>query len=789
MKNLLLLGVSIAAIGLADAASAQTAPVEDDSVSAPENAGLEEITVTATRRARSANDVSIAISAMSEERIGDLKIESGLDVAKVTPGLFVSNAAAGQSLQYTIRGVTQSDFSDIFEGPIAVYYDDTYIPFLQGQVFGTFDMERIEVLKGPQGTQFGKNATGGLVHFIPKQPTQDLNGYMSLEYGRFDKVRGEAAISGGLSENISARLSLMYDRNSPYIKNVYPTGDLAHVFPPLRDQSKPFGQDQGFQETVGARLQLKGEFGDRLTVRLTGSVVSADMGTSPETSRDLTPIFNQFGQHVNTVFNPPGVPNFIGTLAPASPRTTSADFARRKLNFSDSYDVSAHIEYDFGGMKLNSISSYKHFKKDLVFDLDGGPANLFAGLSKNNSDSFSQELRLSGNLGDTEISTGLFYVTSVGHLKAGILGPGGSGFAGAVAGFSGQFGLATEGVDLLNVSRFKNTDYSGYVQADIPIAEKLTLSAGARLIHTEQEFDFVSHGFRNTNDFAGETDVIVLPNWQPPYSNKRNKTLWAGKAVLEYRPNSDLLIYGGYNRGVKAGAYNGKFPDFAPPLTPAEIAYQPETLHAYEGGFKADLFGRRLNLTGAAYYYNYKGYQTFTLSNASGIIFNNNAKTYGFEVSADFLLGNDFRGALSYSYTHAEVKDVQIAPAQNGGPAIHANVRPGFSPRHQATGNLIYTYPGDVFGGKVSARLVGSYISDFFDNIRNFDAQRIQGYFIADAGLKWKSNNGLEIGVDVKNLFNKSYVETSFDISTVCGCAQTFYSKPRWWSIRIAKSF
>src|SRR3546814_5505631 len=95
-------------------------------------------------------------------------------LVRLTPGVFVSNAAAGQSQQYSIRGVTQNDFNDIFEGPIAVYYDDTYVPSLQGQVFGTFDLERIEVLKGPQGTLFGKNATGGLVHFIPRKPTREI---------------------------------------------------------------------------------------------------------------------------------------------------------------------------------------------------------------------------------------------------------------------------------------------------------------------------------------------------------------------------------------------------------------------------------------------------------------------------------------------------------------------------------------------------------------------------------------------------------------------------------------
>jgi iron complex outermembrane receptor protein len=761
----------------------------EDSIAQAEAGGIADIVVTATRRARRANDISITINAVSQERIADLRIETGVDLAKNTPGLFVSNAAAGQALQYSIRGVTQSDFSDILEGPIAVYFDDTYIPFLQGQVFGTFDLERIEVLKGPQGTQFGKNATGGLVHFIPAKPTQNLEGFASIQYGRFDKVRAEAAISGGLTESISARASFVLDRNDPYIENVFPSGDIGNAFPPLSPANGPIGEDQGFQETIGGRLQIMGEFDDRLTVRVTGSIVGTDMGTSPYTSRATTPIFNSAGQHINTVVNPPGVPDFIGTIPLTNTRLTSADFTKKDRNISDAYDMSGHIEYEFDKFTITSVSSYKYFKKDLVFDIDGTPANFVAGLSKNTSDSFSQEIRLSTSIGAADVIGGFFYVSSEGNLDAGFLAPAGSGFAGALASITNTPSLFGTGLDLLNKSRFKNTDYSGFIQADIPLAEKLTMSVGGRLIYTKQNFDFQSHGFQNTDDFQGETDTIVIPNWQPPFTDRRNKTLWSGKAVLEYRPNDDLLIYGGYNRGVKAGAYNSKFPDFTAPLSPAEIPFDEETLHAYEGGVKAQLFDRKLSLAGSVFYYDYKGYQTFTFTQGSGIIFNNDAETYGFELNADFLLGPNLRGVVSYAYTNVTVKDVTIAPALGSASDVVADVRPAFAPRHQASGNLVYTHPGDVIGGNVSVRIVGSYISDFFDNIRNFDSQRHSGYFLGDVGVKWASYSGLEFSIDVNNVFNKKFVESSFDVSTICGCSQTFYGKPSWWSFTVAQKF
>lgn len=741
---------------------------------------MAEIIVTANRREQSLQDVSIAIAAFPEERIADLDIESGLDIGKLTPGLFVSNGGGGQSLQFSIRGVTQADFSDIFEGPIAVYIDDTYIPFLQGQIFATFDLERVEVLKGPQGTLFGKNATGGLVHYIPKHPSQETEGFVRLQYGRFNSVRAEAALGGGLSDTISARASILFDRNDAFVDNIYPFGHPP-FFPAIPPQA-PFGQDLGKQETLIGRLQLRGEFGD-LDVRISGTAGGVNLGSSPYSSRGVTPIFNQFGQHVNTVLNLPGVPSGLGAISPPSIFDTAADFARSDGNFSDVYDLSGHIEYDFGRMTLTAVSSYKKFKKDIGLDIDGGPVNFTGAALANVSDSFSQELRLTGELGTTKFSTGLFYISSEGDSLAGFLAPGNSLLAGAFGPVIGASGL-----DLINTVRFKNTDYSAFAQLDIPLFNQITFVVGGRIVRNEQEFDFKSEGYLNIDDFEIDTGTVILPNFQPPFSDKRHKTLWAARAVVEYRPTTDHLFYVGYNRGVKAGAYNGKFPDFTPPLTPDEIIYGSETLQSYEGGFKLTLFDRALNLNGAAFYYDYQDYQVFQLSNGSGIVFNKDAETYGFEASADFLLGRLLRGAFSYAYTHATINDVAVAPAvPNVAPTVFRDTQPAFSPRHQISGNLLYTLPSEVLGGDASFRLVGRYISNFFDNPRNYDASRQQGYELFDAGVRWQSDDGWEVAFDVRNVFNKKYVETAFDTATICGCSQIHYGKPRWWAVSLGK--
>lgn len=156
---------------------------------------LEEITVTAQKREQSIQDVGITITAFSGEQIRELGFEDSFDVARMTPGVHISGNNGGQKTLFTIRGVTQNDFNDQTEAPVAVYVDEGYVGFGQGQVFGLFDLNRVEILKGPQGTLFGRNATGGLVHYVTRQPTETVEGCAGVLCGSHDQVRLEGAIA------------------------------------------------------------------------------------------------------------------------------------------------------------------------------------------------------------------------------------------------------------------------------------------------------------------------------------------------------------------------------------------------------------------------------------------------------------------------------------------------------------------------------------------------------------------------------------------------------------------
>jgi len=167
------------------------------------------------------------MNAFTGDQLKALGVQESYDVAAFTPGVHISGNLAGQNTQFTIRGVTQNDFNDIVEAPNAVYLDEGYIAIAQAQTFALYDIDRVEVLKGPQGTLFGRNATGGLVHYISRKPNfEKLDGYTDVTFGNFDSdthgltERIESAVSGPFSQTVAGRIAMMYNHSDAYLNNL-----------------------------------------------------------------------------------------------------------------------------------------------------------------------------------------------------------------------------------------------------------------------------------------------------------------------------------------------------------------------------------------------------------------------------------------------------------------------------------------------------------------------------------------------------------------------------------------
>nr|ART36125.1 B133 [uncultured bacterium] len=469
--------------------------------------------------------------------------------------------------------------------------------------------------------------------------------------------------------------------------------------------------------------------------------------------------------------------DWFGFVAPdASKRLVSKDFAQADLNRTESWNGALHLDYEFDGATLVSISDYKKFTKNFSMDVEASPLSLVEYGTKADTRSFTQEIRLTGSNDTLDWTVGAYYLDIDAKSSNGFLAP-------AYSIYSSLLGATTTGIDLVNTFRLKTQSGSIFGQVEYKFAPQWTFIVGGRLIREHQEYDFASNGIVDEDPYRIDTGTILFP-LQPSFADKRTKTLWAGKAQIEFRPTDDLLLYAGINRGVKGGSYNAKLPDGTPPLDPSEIPYKPEVLLSYEGGFKSTLLDGRATLNGSVYYYDYSNYQAFTFSNVSGFVQNRDGRTYGAEADVALrpVLGLEI--GLAASVFNARVKNVQIAPG------VFETVRPTFAPQTQLSGRISYELPTDVFGGALTIGVDGNYSSSFYHNIRNFDSNKIDGYALFNARVSWTdASEAYRISAFVSNLTDKTYKTVGYDLSTLCGCTEESYGRPRWWGVSMGYSF
>jgi len=804
---------AVALGALANPALAQDAPTEASSQNQPAQtqprdggtALSGDIIVTAQRREQNVQKVGIAITAFSGEQLRALNVTESTGIAAVTPGVHIGGALGGQNSQYTIRGVTQNDFSDITEAPNAVYLDDGYIAIGQGQTFALFDIDRVEVLKGPQGTLFGRNATGGLVRYISRKPRLDkVEGFVDVNYGIYDSpgspgaFRGEAAINLPISSTIATRLAVMWNKAQGYVHNVYPFAAVGGAPGPGA------GANLADDDTLAGRITTLFEPSDGVRVLLSVNGARTIQASSPYQSKAAIGVFNAAGEQINTIdvsptetrasigangqdfgsdLNNDGVfgdsfgrpvpgGDFFGYKDPdGSGPVTSQDFSFRKGNHIRTWGVNLNGEFDLGdSIKLNSVTDYKHFFKFSLLDIEGSPTNLVGGYNGVTAHTFSQEFRLSGKSDLVDWTGGLYYLHITSDTNSALRFP-----PNGVASQPSPFDV---GVD----AHLSTNSYSAFGQLDWHITPRLTLITGARIIREEKKYNFF-HGIwpvQTAMQPQSSTTIVIGPVFGPngptPYADSSKKTLWAGKVQLDFQVNPDLLLYAGINRGVKAGSYNATNPGGAFPIPLSFIPYKPEVLTNYEGGIKYTFPDRATRFNASLYYYDYKDYQSFLFAGVGGVVINANARTYGGEAS---LTTSPIKGldvGLSVSYFDALVKNVPL----RAGSSILRNVKPAYAPPLQ--GNAFIRYEWPAFGGKLSVQADANYTDPFYYNLRNFDGDRFGRAVMVNAGLGW-SNEVMELNFRIKNLTDVHPGVVGFDLATLCGCNAVSYKPPRFFQL------
>jgi iron complex outermembrane receptor protein len=731
-----------------------------------------DIVVTAQRRQERVQDVPISITAISGESLASGEITTIADVARSVPGLQFSAVFQSSNPTIFLRGVGVNDYNPASSGAVGVSIDDVFLNSSVGQVFNIYDVDRIEVLKGPQGTLFGRNTTGGVINAYTRQPTFEPTVDASFTYGSFDQVFADAAVGGPLIDGVlAARGSVTYHVRDGWARNLV---DGARV------------NDIGM---LGGRLQFLLEPMDNLAITL-----KLEGGRS-----DATAIRGKSGGVFNVAAGRACTgQEILAITACANPITgyvDSADLDTYRTNVTDNYEdlrtrgARLGVEWDLGDFALTSISAINYNRRALSQDQDMSPfAILESPLWTDRSEQISQEVRLSfDDGGRLRWVAGAFFLTEdlksytdFELLRAFNPTP-------TQPFFDPANSIFTVG------RRFtQETDSTAvFAQADVAVTEKLTVTGGLRFTWDNKKLDFITFaGPVNNPGRLLTTPLLGLLDADPsslaidaPIRKDDSFEEPSWRLSLSYKLNQDALLYASYNRGFRSGGWNS-----GALVSPIEFTFvEPEQNDAYEIGFKSDLFDRRVRLNGAAFYYDYSNMQVFTLQPGTPVPFqrlqNADAEIFGAEL--EVRLRPTDRLELFLGATFLDTEYTRLLDAISGDLSGNALEK---SPEWQVAGSATYET-------EISGRLTARAQADFTYQAESFLSPTNTAPLVRDAhtlvngeiGIS-DSKTGLRATVFVKNVFDERFVQDMFDVSSF-GSFAIFYNEPRTAGITIGYRF
>lgn len=553
---------------------------------------LEEIVVTASKRSESLQDVPIAVTAYSGEQLRGLAIGDIESLAVQTPSFAFSKA--GGEAQIYIRGVGTNIFGVGADPSVAVNLDGVYLGRTNMGLTQFLDIERVEVLRGPQGTLYGRNATGGAINLVSRMPGSALEGYVTAGVGEFDRVEVEAAAGGPLDDKWGFRVAARYMKDDGYTEDLDPAG----------------GDKLDDNDIQAYRGILQYAPGNGFTATLIADYSEFSNGNTSIVPRDGL-----------------GLAETLGAVPTGSIHKQRNDLPT--FFDWDSSGVTLNLEWQAGGgMTLTSISGYKDYTSDFLFNTDGTEIDITRSNFKYDSEQFSQELRLASDPAqDLRWILGAFYFD---ERKSG-----GLGLVRASLVPARSFIIPSEN-DTKAWAVFGELSYN--------VTEKFTLTAGVRY-NDEEKDDFSSFGL--VFDVLGlESPAPVTPVGAPRQASD-SWDAWTPKFGLEYRMSDSVLYYATATRGFKSGGYNS--------LQPSNPVYDPEFIWAYELGVKSQLADDRLRLNAAAFYYDYTDLQVSTFLNNLTFITNAaEATVTGLEVELLARATEQLELGLAVSWLDAE---------------------------------------------------------------------------------------------------------------------------------------
>jgi len=701
-RSALLAGLSRATLVVCALFAGPAAAADLDAAASPAASQVEEVIVTAQRREENVQNVGISISALSAQAIQRSGATLSTDLINSVPNVNVKQSfGPGANANYSIRGVGQTDFLDASESPVAVYIDDVYLVPTAAGSFPLYDLDRVEVLRGPQGTLFGRNSTAGLIHFVSRRPDDHFDASVNVGYGSHNEINAGGFLNVLLSDSWFVRVAANTHHNDGWQKNalnlqprageidtdsvrgqvMYKSGAITNIVKVSYDHAS--GHSQAYIKTVQGP-----------TDPVTGNIAQAPRG----------------------VLDPYGQPTY----------SSPANNDESKLRHSNSLIVEDHLEWDLGWAKLTSVTAYNHLDKDLISDCDGGPLHICAASFPLNSKQFSQEVRAFGDTSGYRWTLGAFYlVHRINAFDVGVIG---------LPPSSGSIYISTE-------SNFKQNAHSYAVYGDVEkdLSDKLTVLVGLRLSRDLKTIDQYSGTFTGVPPFSA-AGFASFPNVRRPVHSMTLSQLaftvanypdlarelvddWSGKLEINYKPVEGVLLYASESRGVKAPGFNAGTIG-APP--PSAVPFKAEQLYATEVGIKSQYFDNRLRINGAAFYYDYKNYQSQALVGLASVTTNVNGRVYGVDAEIVGKPTENLTVQLSGGLLDTKTYDLKNAAGRI------ADRHFTHAPPWSAEAMVRYEQPVFNGAGNLGVQVSVTAKAAQYDNPGNEDISRIPSYTIAN---------------------------------------------------------
>ncbi len=790
--SILPLTVALAAPATAqDQARGASAPASGSGADAADENQIQDIVVTAQFRGQRSQDTPIAITALGKDELAAKGLDRITDITDSAPNVVMkpSGSVFGPAATVFIRGVGQTDSSFATDPGVGIYVDDVYRGITFGSALDLLDLDRVEILRGPQGTLAGKNSIGGAVKLFTAKPKGDGTGYVEATAGDYRRLDFKGAADFSLvPDKLFARISAVTRHREGYLKRLdynctHPTGTQAPT-------STATGGDciagrEGGQNYTAARLALRWIASDRVEVNISASrLVDDSEPTATKLISLAPPAANTPGFPDRAVFitDPTSYTNYSSYQIqsftdPANylglPGTgTHPAMAFPTNNRIRAWDASGTIDVNLGSMQIKSITAYQVTDGRFSTDNDVTPFGISGGVFGQKYRQFTQELRLSGSIAKViDWTLGGYYYDGKGYQT-------GVNFI--------SVGLANETVNGVD-DYIPTISKSVFAHAVWHITDRLNLTGGIRYTNDKK-----SYFFRRTNVFLPGQPTYTTAAKIDGLSSTYKGDHWDFRVNVDYKFADHIMGYAQFSTGYRGGGVNPR-----PFVVEQAVPFFPETLTAYEVGVKTDLFDRKLRLNLSAFINNYNN---MIFSNTAPTVVNGvvisaangtpiNAGDGRFKGVEAELTIQPFEGlSLDGNVSYLDFHLVRLGAAGASlGTITLANIAP-YVTRWKAAGGI--QYRADLGNsGSLSPRLDVAYQSSFFTAIDNNPASLTPSYTTANARLTWQSPHGdLQVTVAVTNLFDKFYYLNKFRgpaISSVTGQP----AAPRQWSISVRKSF